>query len=272
MSIAVNEKADSRDTGTRTSDWRYTVTGTADHSDAVQALYNEAYGANGTWVIENLQCDPVSIDEGDPDACIWAGSVTFVPPERKKDDPSEVGESSYQFDTGGGSQHITHVKNADHHKATYPSDAFDPKGLIGVTKNGVEGCDIMIPVFNWSETHVVPDSTVTEAYKGKLYSLTACTNAGTFRGNAVGEVLFVGASGTQRGGGDWEITFRFAASPNLTGIQIGDIEGIVKGGWDYLWVRTEQKVHNDELGYHPIAVYVEQVYEPGNFEDLEIAA
>ena len=272
MSIEVNEKVWSRPSGTRSSEWVYSITGTADQDEAFSSLLAEADGANGDWIIENLQVEPVSIDSGDPDSCIWEGSVTFVPPDRKKDDPLEVGESSYQFDTGGGSQHISHIKNPAHHVATYGAGAPDPKGGIGATADGIEGCDIMVPVFNWSETHIIPDATVTEAYKGKLYELTATTNAATFRGNAVGEVLFVGASGTKRGDGDWEITFKFAASPNLAGIQIGDIADIVKGGWEYLWVRSERKVDNNMPIVQPVAVYVEQVYEAGDFDDLEIAA
>jgi hypothetical protein len=51
-------------------------------------------------------------------------------------------------------------------------------------------------------------------------------------------VLFLGASGSQRGTEDWEITFSFAASPNATGLTVGDITGIEpKKGWEYLWVR-----------------------------------
>ncbi len=48
--------------------------------------------------------------------------------------------------------------------------------------------------------------------------LTACVNSDGFKGSRPGEVLFLGASGTQRGQEDWEITFTFAASPNATGL------------------------------------------------------
>jgi len=277
MPIEVNEKIGSRPTGTRSSEWMYTITGTADHAEAVQALYDDADGSNGTWKIENLQVDPVYIDESDADACIWEGSVTFVPVERKKDDPLEAGQSQYNFDTGGGSQHITHIRNAAHHMVTYTiAGAAEPdmKGGIGVTADGIEGCDIMVPVFNFSETHILPSATVTQAYKGKLFELTARTNAGVFRGLAIGECLFLGASGTQRGDGDWEITFRFAGSPNVLGMQIGEITDINKDGWEYLWVRSERRVDAAAkiITMSPVTVHIEQVYESGDFDDLEIAA
>ena len=68
------------------------------------------------------------------------------------------------------------------------------------------------------------------------------------------------------------ISFKFAASPNATGLVVGDITGIAKKGWEYLWVRyadaedTSAKV----LVKKPIAAYVEQVYPYGNFAGLGI--
>jgi hypothetical protein len=93
-----------------------------------------------------------------------------------------------------------------------------------------------------------------------------------FRGRAAGEVLFLGATGAKRGRGDWEITFRFAASPNATGIAIGDITGIAKNGWDYLWVLYEEQEDSTAkaLVKYPKAVYVEEVYPEGDFDALEI--
>ena len=42
--------------------------------------------------------------------------------------------------------------------------------------------------------------------------------------------LMKNAAGTKRGSGDWEIAYRFAASPNVTGLTVGDITGINKKG------------------------------------------
>ncbi len=97
-------------------------------------------------------------------------------------------------------------------------------------------------------------------------------NSGPFRGFAAGEVLFLGASGTKRGGGDWEITFRFAASRNRTNLTIGDITGISKKGWEYLWVRyaDAEDANAKALIKKPVAVYVEKVYEEGDFGALGI--
>ena len=71
---------------------------------------------------------------------------------------------------------------------------------------------------------------------------------------------------------DWEISFRFAASPNVTGLTIGEMTGIDKKGWEYLWVRyaDAEDATAKALVKLPIAAYVEKVYEEGDFSQLGI--
>ena len=130
-----------------------------------------------------------------------------------------------------------------------------------------------LPKYRFSETHLIADSRVTNEYKGKLFRLTGKTNNGAWGGFAEGEVLFLGASGSKRGRGDWEITFSFAASPNATGLTVGDISDIDKKGWEYLWVEYAESVDESanpkRLVKRPVAVHVERVYEAGDFADLE---
>jgi len=111
---------------------------------------------------------------------------------------------------------------------------------------------------------------VTGAYKVILFHMTGRVNAFPFKGFAPGEVLFLGASGSLRGQEDWEITFRFAASPNAINLKVGDIVGIVKKGWEYLWVRYADAEDENVLVKQPTAAYVEQVYEYGDFALLGI--
>jgi len=80
----------------------------------------------------------------------------------------------------------------------------------------------------------------------------------------------LGASGSKRGDDEWEITFRFAASPNVTGLTVGDITGVDKKGWEYLWVRYSDAEDQKVLVKQPTAVYVEKVYESGSFAGLGI--
>ncbi len=196
---------------------------------------------------------------------VWEASARYG-----KKEPKEPGESSFSFDTGGGTQHITQSLQTVNSYALPGEDPPDFKGAIGVNTDSVEGTDITIPVYNFTETHYIPIPLVTGAYKAILFFLTGRVNAAPFKGFAPGEVLFMGASGSQRGQEDWEVTFRFAASPNAVNLKVGDIEGIEKKGWEYLWVRYADAEDENTLVKQPIAAYVERVYDYGDFSLLGI--
>jgi len=72
--------------------------------------------------------------------------------------------------------------------------------------------------------------------------------------------------------GRQDCTRRFAASPNKTGLTIGDIVNINKKGWAYRWVRDADAADAaaKAIVKKPIAVYVEKVYEEGDFSTLGI--
>ena len=194
---------------------------------------------------------------------VWEGTAHYV---------KWKSESQYSFDTGGGTQHVTQsIANVGKYAAT-GFTAPDFMGAIGVTDDRVEGTDITVPVFNFTETHYIEKALVTGAYKLALFSLTGKVNGSGFKGFAKGEVLFLGASGSKRGLDDWEITFRFAASPNVAGLSLGSITGISKEGWQYLWVRfiDDEDPTAKALIKRPVSAYVEQVYSYGDFSNLGI--
>lgn len=198
---------------------------------------------------------------------VWNVSVHYGKLAQK-----ETGDSTFSFDTSGGSVHIT---QALEEVAVYvPSGATAPnfKGAIGVTPDSVAGTDITVPVYAFSETHYLDDALVTPAYKATLFALTGRTNNATFKGFQAGEVLFLGARGSKRGEEDWEVYFGFAASQNVTGLTVGDITGIAKKGWEYLWVRYEDSEDTaaKTLIKKPVAVVIDRVYESGNMAGLGI--
>lgn len=174
-------------------------------------------------------------------------------------------EPVVSFDTTGGEQHITQSKQT----YAYPAGAPTNNHAIGVAGDGsVEGCDVLVQVYRWTEVRYLPDELVTQEYRMALYWLKGCTNNAPFRGFAAGEVRFDGAVGTRRGQGDWEITYHYAASPNIEGWSVGQgdhkIEGINKQGWQYLWIKYRDEEVEDSggkkhLGKVPVAVYVEEV-------------
>ena len=256
------KEAGAHDPALISTELHYIVTDTDDELAAITAVRATAPATHNDLARGEITVDPTG-------PTTWDAVVQYI---GANEGELEVGESSYSFDTGGGTQHITQALS---HIASYApagKTAPDFKGAIGATADSVEGVDITVPVYNFSETHILANSVVTNAYKGKLAALTGRTNNAAFKGFAAGECLFLSASGSKRGKGDWEITFHFAASPNKTGLTVGDITGIAKKGWEYLWVRYEDAVDATAkaLVKKPLAVYIEKVYEEGSFSDLNI--
>ena len=177
----------------------------------------------------------------------------------------------FAFDTGGGTKHLNQSLKTD---GMYPDDAPDFGGAIGVDNEGnVNGVEVTMPVLNFTETHTLSGSRVSTSYKKTLAELTGSVNKSGFRGFSAGEVLFLGASGTKRSkkaSAPWEITYRFAVSPNQAGFKVGDIQVSRKYGWDYLWVRYADKVAESgkNVVKKPVAAYVEMVYPEGDFGRL----
>ena len=278
MAILLTENVDSREwkQGSRPSvTLHYILDGTADDLLARNTLLASTPLSYDGLLRDEVALEPIFADTV-TDTGKWQCSVRYISPGQR---PPQTGDSIFSFDTAGGVQHITQSRATIASYAPAGKTAPNFQGAIGVTHDDVEGVDVTVPVYQFAETHYLPDAQVTEAYKGTLFHLTGKVNNASFRGLAAGECLFLGASGAKRGegasgasGGDWEITFRFAGSPNVTGLTVGPITGIAKLGWEYLWVRYEDA--EDEaakaLVKRPIAAYVEKVYELADFTLLGI--
>lgn len=269
--IGVEEREDSRSvvTGSNPSViLHYNIFGTASDQAALTALGAHAPSTYVGLIRSFRDVTPIYVDVNNPDQCIWDGEAHYgARSSEDEDDPPVTGDSSFQFDTGGGRQHISQSKET---MGIYPSGS-SIGGAIGVTEDGnVEGVDILIPVYNFSETHYRDNAEITDNYKKLLAGMTARVNDGAFRGFAKGEVIFLGAVGSKRGYGDWEISYRFAMSPNLTGLKVGSITGIAKAGWHYMWVQYATDKDDARATKKPIAVYIERVYDLGTFAQLGI--
>lgn len=265
MSIIVHERWERSLTGgdSPSAELGYEITGTDSVSDARAAMLS-VRPATFYYLV------PVSDNVEWEAPGTHRGSVTYGPRKRK-----EIGESEYDFETGGGSQKVFASLETIHSYATSGRTAPDHKRLIGVSKDGVDGVEVTIPTYKFSETHYLSWATVNAAYKTLLFNLTGTVNQYAWKGFAAGEVLFLGASGKVRTDEtDWQVNFKFAASPNQTGLSVGDITGIEKKGWEYLWIRYEDSVDTDAnmANKKPIAVYIERVYRWGAFATLGIGS
>ena len=247
----------------------YLVFGVSDESAALAAARPKVKTVSG-MTLESIEV--VERINGDT----WKVKAVYEEDEDGGDDDDDDDDEDstvFAFDTGGGTKHINQSLKTD---GKYPNDAPDFAGAIEVDNEGnVNGVDVTMPVLNFTETHTLSGSRVSTSYKKTLASLTGTVNRSGFRGFSAGEVLFLGASGTKRSkkaSAPWEITYRFAVSPNRAGFKVGDIQVTRKYGWDYLWVRYADKVAEGgkNVVKKPVGVYVEMVYPEGDFGNLGI--
>jgi hypothetical protein len=244
------------------SEITYKITGTEDETAAYALLLATA---PATLIIDGYVLAKRVFGLEHDDYGVWTGTCRFSKREL------EVSESTYQFETGGGNTHITHsiatVQSIKLGGGTAPNN----NNAIGWNGREIAGCDIISPVYNFSETHVLAAVDVDAAYKLALFRATGKVNNAGFKGFATGEVLFLGASGSLRTTeNEWEISYRFAASENATGLSVGGITGINKKGWEYLWLYFQDEVSQDVLVKKPLAAYVEQVYQTADFSTIGI--
>lgn len=245
----------------------YFVFEAASEADALTAVK-----AKAPEKIGRLHLDEIAISERINEDT-YKAEARYVVDEQKDradGDNAEEGNAAPQvsFDTTGGTRHMNQSLET---RSKMPANAPDYGRAIEVDGEGnVNGVDVTMPTMTFSETHSFAPSKVTVAYQKKLFALTGTINKSSFRGFAAGEVLFLGASG-QRSGMFWDITFKFAVSPNQASVKVSDeITVTNKRGWDYLWVRFGEKVEAGVLRKVPVAAYVERVYEDGDFSDLKL--
>ena len=245
----------------------YIVFEAADEDAALSAARSKALG----HAVADMELDEVEVTERVNKDTWKVKAIWKSDSEDEDDDDDEEESSSFAFDTGGGTMHRNQSLKT---VSKVPNDAPDFNGAIEVDNEGnVNGVDVTMPVLNFTETHVMNGGRVTTSYKKNVAALTGTVNRSGFRGFSAGEVLFLGASGTKRSkkvNAPWEITFRFAVSPNQSGLQVGKLKVSQKKGWDYLWVRYADKVADNKKNVikEPVAAYVEQVYPEGDFGNL----
>lgn len=198
----------------------------------------------------------------------FIGTVTYG-----KSTPT-AGRVEYQFEIGGK----TEKRYQSISTTAYPATAPDYGGAIGVTKSGenieAQGIDVDVPSKSFSLKWTLDASAFTAAFEQNLYAMTiAPVNSAPWLGYAAGELLFKGATGGVKEGDEYgELTLKFEASPNLTGLSVGEISGISKTGWQLVDIVREAA---DETGSGTkflspkiTGVYVHTVFNSSNFTSL----
>jgi hypothetical protein len=191
--------------------------------------------------------------------------------------PSETPDTQilgpeYSFDTSGGTKHITQSQFTRYAIKTGGGNFSAPnvKGAIGVSKDRVEGCDIVTGEFKWQlKVKGVP---VTTNYMDTLVELTGTVNLSQWHGREPEELLFLGATGTYKAGDAWEVTYSFAQKKNRTNVEVvpGAITIPIVKGHDFLWAAYPDTVDTGFTVKIANRVYCEQVYERKDFDRLGI--
>lgn len=253
----------------------YVLKGSTDPEDVLDALAATApttYALGSTnYARQSYRVEP----EGDD---VWNGTVSYGASGSTPGGTGEVGDSSYSFDTGGGTQHITQSKETVETSGMGSGTPVpDFHNAIGFDGASISGVDVVIPQYQFTETHIMSHSGVDSAYKVTVANLTGKINDASFKGFDAGTVLFLGANGTRTGTEKWTVTFKFAYSPNIANYCINpgadpseQISVSLKGGWEYAWVLYEDVAGNSQIIKRPKALYIERIYDSGDFSELGI--
>lgn len=267
MAIVCTEEFDSRPQSVGLNpraELRYIVTGTNDEAAAIAAVNAASTPYGLLWP---NQIDLEQMDAYHGGFKMFRASVAYGPVPGGLG----VGEGeelpTFTCDYSGESAKILQglaVVN------TYPAPgepAVNFLGAINVTSDGVEGVEIEVPVFSFSLTISIPTALFTPSYQASVARITKSINGSTWRSFAPKEVRFDGMSVSGTFGERTSMTYRFSVSPNATGLEIGNITGITKAGWDYLWCYywDDEDPASKMLIKKPLQVNVNQVYPLANF-------
>lgn len=236
----------------------YVVSGTGDQDEAYNALVAEAPLRLGPMYPHLYTVEPLS-------DISWDGTVTY-----QVNKPTD--EPVFSIEIGTANTKITQSLQTVGSYALPGQTPPDFKGAINVTKDGVDGVDIVLPSFSWSERHLIPSSRVNRDYLDTLFFATGCMNDDTFRQYDRGEILFMGCTLAQSRDQDgWEGNFRWVGSRNASNLLVGGITVTEKLGHDYLWVLyDEQTTPDGRTRKLPKSVFVERVYQFTSMDDLRL--
>ena len=272
--MKLTEKVDSREwieSGGRVSIVRkYTCTGTSQERFVRSKIELDTPVLYSGLVRDGIDIQAIVVDEITQTGT-WDCTIRYKTLENITNDADVSG---FAFDTTGGTDRITQSISNLGNFAPPGKKAPDHKGAINATKDRIEGAEVFSRAYSFNEHHVLPNDLITNEYKGILFHLKANMNASFFKGFNRGECVFLGAVGAQHGSGDWEINYKFIASPNRINFTIGEITIPEKLGWDLIWVRYSSAVDPDSnaLVQTATSAHLERVFDFGNFDNLLIGS
>lgn len=265
----------------RSGERRYVVLGVEASDDEVDVRL--AVEANAPMIFDGMSRKSVQVSQISNDA--WSAVVQYSPSEVIP--PTEYEEWITSFSTSGQIENVQLAIAQVGYSLIEGVAVPDYAKNVNVDADGIpRGIDIVVPKFEWSETHYLARSAIPgvgNQWLERTHAATGKTNASIFRGFAVDSVLFLGCSGSLRPQqGDWEVTFNFVASPAVTlSLPKYNLDGtptmssgsqatvqVPKKGHEYVWF-VNQKVTDQAASTtvtRAAAVFRSQVYESVAFE------
>jgi len=256
MTISFEERPNTRRTTSNppTATFEWVCEGVAD-SGSVKALALSGTPAS-VFVEEGvLFRDQIEVNEAG--FCVYYVTVSY------KKTKNETGSYGFNFSSSGGTLHITHSRETVN---KYPGTIRTQNQAIDLGKDNVpRGTEIIIPALKMSYRFKHPLGVVNEAFAIAMYEVTGTVNSASWHGMPAGEVLFMGADGSDGTDAEAEVTYNVIREKNLSDLVIGAITGIAKDGHDFLWVHWQDDVVDGKPGVKPRGVYVERLYRRVDF-------
>lgn len=182
--------------------------------------------------------------------------------------PKEPGSYSVSFSATGTNVHITNSLEtvAKYARPGKPA-APDFKGAIDWDGEEVKGTDKLSPLCKMNVAFSHPQGIFSMDRCRQLAKTLTYVSNDVFFGFAPGEVLFAGFDGSVGSDQETTIQYEFLLQENVEDLTIGDIVGIDKKGWHFLWIQYIDD-DNDPNGLPrriPQHAYVERIYEEIGF-------
>lgn len=241
----------------------YIIIGETDDALAEQEVY--AFAPNYVLALNGMPLPKNQMDSEQLGDDVYVVTITYG-----TNQDTEKKKPIVCLDTGGTTQRITQSLGTVNSYAAGDETPPNFGGAIGVTRDGIEGVELPFASQKWNEKHYLPKSIVNTDWENAVTDLGQHTNNAPFRGRAVDQVKFSNVTTNETGDDLVECTFYFEAAPHVDNITIGNISGISKKAWDYLWVFYTDDRSGNWLVKKPRFVYVEQVFYQGDFSVLAI--
>lgn len=266
----MSERPTGRTNNSKRATRSFLIEGAADDNEALSKLLADAPAAVNGKPLSPTESEVEEIDESG----IFTGTAVYVSPEYGN---REAGSFTLSFDIAGTTQRITQSRSTVASYTRPGSWVRSFGGALNVSSDGsVEGTDIIVPTVSYEFTKTYPDDQFEDGtFIRVLIAAVGSVNDDTWQGLDAGEALLSRVSGRRRHDGKWDVTFGVAVSLNEEDLAVGEITGIDKEGWDYLWVyyAEEEKTTGGGqkyVGKVPVNAFVERIYRRTDYDLLEI--